>query len=608
MTPGRLSDDGPTTLSVQLDRISFGLLLLLVSAVPLAFSPRFETYSIPKILLIQFLAPAAAAARIASLGLRRGQLQISTFGPPFLAFLGACLLSSVVSVSASAAWEGLAFWGSAFMVVETAAHHSRGPSRGWALVWAAVLSAGSAACVGLLQYLGVIELYSPFGHPISTLGNVTMCAALYVLAFPLSVDGVFCARRPSHRLLMVLAGLMMAGHTVVMGSRAGWIGLLAGGTLVSTARFRRGGLRWSRNGVLGVGAVLLLTAILAWNSEAGRRLDLHWRIMRHHLAEAVMMTDPASRQRLLLWEDTLKMGLDHLPIGVGPGGFEYGMPAYASEEARHIQASMERLTGRSRTWREAHNEYLEIFAEMGLPGLVAFGWLVWLVASTAGRRLGWRKETDVDVLPLIGASAGVLIALLHACFSPVLQNPASGTFFFLVTGLLAGAVPQRMSDDRRFPLWPSVAAASFLFLFPTTWLLGGVRGAAAHRLGLRAYGEGRMPEASRLLREAIAQRPSRAHASYLMLGQSERVQKRWFAAAHAFGRATEEHPHLAAAYHGLGLSLERIGQMEPAAGLLPGAQESYERALVLKPGNPDILNGLAVTLVEGGHSGPPLIP
>ena len=117
-----------------------------------------------------------------------------------------------------------------------------------------------------------------------------------------------------------------------------------------------------------------------------------------------------------------------------------------------------------------------------------------------------------------------------------------------------------------------------------------------------------MPEASRLLREAIAQRPSRAHASYLMLGQSERVQKRWFAAAHAFGRATEEHPHLAAAYHGLGLSLERIGQMEPAAGLLPGAQESYERALVLKPGNPDILNGLAVTLVEGGHSGPPLIP
>lgn len=620
-------------MSGWLDKASFVLLLLLASAVPLAFSPRFETFSTAKVLVIQFLAPAVVAARLGALAVLGSRPELSRLGLPFLGFLAACLLSTVTATNASAAWAGLAVWGGAFMVIESVAHHVRQRSRGRALMAAVVLSAGGTAGIGLLQYSGVIEFYSLYRHPVSTLGNVTLCAALYILAFPISLDSGCGPGRRGYRIAMLGSAFLMACHTAVMGSRAGWLGLLIGGLLVAAGRRGHLRLRLKRAAFTRVGGLVLLVAavmVLASGTEVGRRLNFHWRMMRHQLKEAAAMRDPSSRQRLLLWQDTWEMAMDRLPLGAGVGNFEYVIPLYASVEARRIEARMETLTGTSRTWLEAHNEYLEVFAETGLLGLAAFGWLVVLISTAAASQLRSPGETEVDrePLPLAGVAAGVVVALLHAAFSTTLQNPASGVALWISAGVLSGASTRdRTAPRRRLPGWFTGAGAAALLMLSTAWTVAGARGAASIRAGRLAFEQNRMVESSELIETALGYRPPRRYAAYAILGQAQLALGRSYSAAHAFERAVREHPNMASAQHGLGLSMERIGQADEAAAALcraaaldplngsyhvdcgraskgagrpAEALESYERALALMPESADIQNSVAVILVQQG--------
>ena len=90
---------------------------------------------------------------------------------------------------------------------------------------------------------------------------------------------------------------------------------------------------------------------------------------------------------------------------------------------------------------EAHNEYIEIAAEMGLVGLAAFlGMVLWFGVS------GWRRlagggdlsgEKRARVLWLMCALA---VTLIDAMFSFPLQLPVSGIVFWTILALLRAEI------------------------------------------------------------------------------------------------------------------------------------------------------------------------
>ena len=92
--------------------------------------------------------------------------------------------------------------------------------------------------------------------------------------------------------------------------------------------------------------------------------------------------------RLAIWRDTISMIRDFPLLGVGLGGWPAIFPHY-----------------RSRPWfplafREAHNDYLQLFAETGVVGVALVGWI--LFVALRGLIRGRRNVTFED-WPLLAA-------------------------------------------------------------------------------------------------------------------------------------------------------------------------------------------------------------
>jgi hypothetical protein len=135
--------------------------------------------------------------------------------------------------------------------------------------------------------------------------------------------------------------------------------------------------------VLGVAAVLF----------AGPELDRAVR-EKTHVAETNVDT------RELRWQAAARMVADHPVLGAGPGGFREGYPAASNNAEIDEQTPV------------AHNMYLEVAAELGVPGFALFVALL-AVTAVAGERV--RRTTD-DPLPIVAVQASLIAVVVASTF------------------------------------------------------------------------------------------------------------------------------------------------------------------------------------------------
>jgi tetratricopeptide (TPR) repeat protein len=113
-------------------------------------------------------------------------------------------------------------------------------------------------------------------------------------------------------------------------------------------------------------------------------------------------------------------------LGVGLGAWAEIFPRY------------QRPPWSPEIYREAHNDYLELMAEMGILGVGTIAWFFWWT----GRRV-WRGVTRLpsNVQPLaVGLMAGLVVMLVHAAFDFPLQIPANALLFTVYAGLVVRLV------------------------------------------------------------------------------------------------------------------------------------------------------------------------
>ncbi len=131
--------------------------------------------------------------------------------------------------------------------------------------------------------------------------------------------------------------------------------------------------------------------------------------------------------RRMAWAATADMLRDRWLLGWGAGCFRHVFPLYA----KNYPAIYETPNGVRRYWEHAHNDWLEIPAEMGvlgtLPALICLGWL-------AGRLIRSRCWHHPVSLPVV---LGCALLPLHAWVDFVFQNPA---VLFTWTVLLLAAI------------------------------------------------------------------------------------------------------------------------------------------------------------------------
>ncbi len=286
--------------------------------------------------------------------------------------------------------------------------------RGRALL-AMKLSAAFCAVLGIWEYFFTeMELrwvdparFSDLSGRVSApFGNPNILSVLLLLTLPMMLAALLdTERRLSARLgnavLLLLSGLCL----VLTWTRGAWLGALAAMLFFLLSHSRHS-----------AGAVLLsgIPAVCA--------LPFLPEILQRRLLSIGSFADSSIRYRLYTWRGVLRMLREHpFGIGVGSEAFSRIYPRYAvsgTESAVHT-----------------HQLFLQVGAELGLPGLLVF--LAFLLLLFFGTAHGLAHLHGSARGEWLGCVCGLIGALVMGLFDDIWYHPGMFCLFFAVAALAA---------------------------------------------------------------------------------------------------------------------------------------------------------------------------
>lgn len=378
---------------------------------------------------------------LAALYILRRRPKLAPLTAPFAAFLAAGLLSIPFS---SSPFAGLREWTRmlplAALYVAAADLFRGAPSRARTWIWAIVASSVWPALVSVYQGLTnrgyhtfrddftSNRLLGTLAHPITygTYLGIIVLLALYLLR---DADG---ARTRTSCAAYAMLNLALLFLTYSRGPSLAMIGALVVLGLLARREARR------VRGAVWVLAAVFLAANLLWGytGDLGRAEMAMTAVEIEPLPETALGTPtsaPAAQGftsfawRLNLWRFALDLALERPLLGLGLGGFSDQSP---------------RLVGFPVT---PHNDFVRVFAEMGILGLGAFLWLWGALAWRLGTF--WRHAADrrrsLLAATLVAVAAGYLINCLAA---DMLNNPTAGWVFWPLMALPEAFAPKTEAD------------------------------------------------------------------------------------------------------------------------------------------------------------------
>ena len=298
--------------------------------------------------------------------------------------------------------------------------------RAYAASWlAGALIAGSAAGVllGILQATSPIPEQSPwyfykisnFGVATGFFANSNHMASLLLVTIPFIAAAGARLRERSSDVRMRTAGLALAFSgivAIVLGlllnkSLAGY-GLGVPVLLVSLLILFGTAARLARAGLVVVGVASIAAVALLWTRPVGTNFD--------RLGATASVT---SRHEIA--GNSWALATEFAPIGTGLGSFAAAYPL------KEDPAVVDRYFV-----NHAHNDYLELAVELGLPGIILMAlFLVWWARAV----LQMLRSPASDQYALAGAIASAAI-LLHSAVDYPLRSSAMMAVMAMCLALL----------------------------------------------------------------------------------------------------------------------------------------------------------------------------
>lgn len=288
----------------------------------------------------------------------------------------------------------------------------------WALFWGCVLGAIGAGLTALWQTAGLDWPRAQGYTNAIQFGNLALLLGLWCSIWALHVP------QRAWRALAWLGAAMGLLASVASGARGGWVvlpGCLLLVLYLSLPRTGSGG--WMSVG-RALGLTLLLCVPLLFISPVHERIQL----AISELSDVSAAGKNASTNlRLAQWQFALHLGMTHPWWGAGQNGYEAAARvAVANGQA---PAHMVKLN-------HAHNEYLDLFAKRGLPGVIAllvfFGLPAWWFWQALKRR---DRAAPVPSAQRAAALCGLVTVLGFAGFgaTQVMFAHNNGNLMYLLS-------------------------------------------------------------------------------------------------------------------------------------------------------------------------------
>jgi O-antigen ligase len=254
-------------------------------------------------------------------------------------------------------------------------------------------------------------------------------ATWVVSALPLALYFIFGQRRLWWRIAACLAIGPMTVTFIRSGSRGGFIALIAVG-LFFLFRYRSIATGWRVLGIV-MGCVLFTAA----------SSDVYWERMRTMLNSEQDYNRTSPQGRIQIWKRGIGYMLANPIVGVGAGNF-------GSAEGRLSPLARLQERGIGVKWMAPHNSYVQIGAELGIPGLLFFVGFLVAIYRALGRVERWdRTGTGAQrrlVHALMASLTGFVVGafFLSLAYQVMLYALAALAVGLLKVTVRQGAPPQ----------------------------------------------------------------------------------------------------------------------------------------------------------------------
>ena len=248
--------------------------------------------------------------------------------------------------------------------------------------------------------------------PAGPIGDKNYYAQFMLMLFPLSMTQAFNQKSKMLRLAGWISGAVILAGVGLTGSRGAAVGFVAMMGVMIMFRY----VSFKQASVIGIGAFCLLLLMPATRERIVSIVS----VVDVVRGEDIRKADPAMKGRLTEMVAAALVFIEHPLTGVGPGNF----PKYFLEKADLLGFTMHAVE------RHAHNIYLEIAAESGIPGITCFLAILFLIVRKlyVAHRVAPTKE-------LRDLSVACLATMVIMMTTSMFLSLAYARYYFLVFGV-----------------------------------------------------------------------------------------------------------------------------------------------------------------------------
>jgi O-antigen ligase len=458
------------------------LLLVTLFAVPLALAPSMALSRDPSgvgtpwlpAMLMEGLAAALVMLTLwrppsgTSLLRRAWRVAISGVNAPILLLLALATLSRFYTEHPAAAaveWSRLAAGVAIYFVVARCVRDRRALTR----------LATALLILAIVVAVGAVALYGTRAtHQMEAwLGNTELVSGLLVLLAPLAIAVAFLDPDPARRVAGRFAAAVILPALLLTQTRSAWLGLAVGLFVLALAARRTTNDRRpttdDRRRNHSAASVVGRRSSVGFLVLAGLALFLKLTYTAPTLAKragtiGAPQADASFQWRLKMWDRAVKLIAVRPLTGWGLGSFPIEQSRFDAEKGASSVLSLSET---------AHNEYLQVAAELGLPGLAITLWVLGAFFVTGARALPLIRSRRCRML-VAGSIAAIAAQSVDAAANPAWRFADVSLFFWLLLGIgvaacATDAVAQTGSEEDAPARGRSVARKALL---PAALLLG----------------------------------------------------------------------------------------------------------------------------------------
>jgi len=292
---------------------------------------------------------------------------------------------------------------------------------------------------GIFQYQGIdfafwkgnIARQQVFG----LFGNVNYFAEYLIVPLPLAISLFFATRNRAHKILLLIGILAMGGSLILTFTRGSYLAIGISSLFMFFLYLASRGKSFIKEHKKIFIFILILIVLVASLFTLPNPLNKPGTVIskiQGRISISQLTKDTSLKRRIAIWKFTGMMIADNPILGSGIGTFKYNDLRY---QAKFFEQGDNRSIYPYGLAAKAHNEYLHLWAELGIIGLGIF---LWLMISYFNYGIKFLKRTQDRYKQgmIIGLMGGIMAVLIDAIFNFPLHLPATLVPFWLFIGFI----------------------------------------------------------------------------------------------------------------------------------------------------------------------------